>query len=268
MSTPITFDQLILSASALTQLDRCPRLFRYLYVDQLIWPGAAVFDTEAEAEQGRIFHRLIDLQTKGHSIDPLLATRDPQLQTWWQTFCESEHHHPQGEVLSELPLWIHLEGIRIVARFDRLVIQTDTDPPEFQIVDWKTQQTRPADRTLDRSWQVRLYPLLLCLAGERLNHHHPIQSSTVEMTLWFAHHPDQPYRRRYSLRQQQQDRQDLGRALKKLRSLSEQNFPMTQHTEICKSCLFRTRCYGITPEMIDQIETESLSLVTSSLRSP
>ncbi|MDX2271358.1 MAG: PD-(D/E)XK nuclease family protein [Cyanobacteriota bacterium] len=235
-----------LSASSLKLLDQCPRLFRFVYGEHLIWPVAEAITPTDDAERGKLFHRLVELHSRGRSIDPaLLAALDPVMRGWWQTFLASPHAHPRGTVYSELPLWTRIGGMNVMAVLDRLVWQGET----AQIVDWKTDQIRPPDRRLAESWQVRLYPLLVCRVGIRS--HPPIDPDRLEMTIWYVNDPDRPYHRRYSRRQWEQDQQYLLDRLERIPLLAQQNFPRTSHTQICSGCGFRRRCYGLPPEEED-----------------
>jgi hypothetical protein len=49
----LSLEQVNLSASSLALLDHCPRLFRYVYLERLIWPAASVFEHELEQRRGR-----------------------------------------------------------------------------------------------------------------------------------------------------------------------------------------------------------------------
>ncbi len=237
---------LVLSASSLTQLDRCARLFRYLYVDRLIQPTGAALETEEQVTRGKLLHRLIELSTRG-PVTELLTTLEPTLRLWWQSFERSPHVHPQGRVLSELPLWVQYNGWRITARLDRVVILGD----KVLIYDWKTEKKRTPDRYLAESWQIRLYPFLVHRCAEQLLGK-TIPPGAIEMEVWFAQFPDQPYRMAYTTAQLRVDEAALAHRLQQLESLIQRDFPLTTDTTICERCLFRTRCYGLVPTQLDQ----------------
>lgn len=101
----LSFEQVNLSASSLALLDHCPRLFRYVYLERLIWPAASVFEHELEQRRGRQFHRLVEWHSRGRQVEPRLSGLDEVVQQGWQVFLASPHAHPQGRVLAELPLW-------------------------------------------------------------------------------------------------------------------------------------------------------------------
>ncbi|WP_244348792.1 PD-(D/E)XK nuclease family protein [Thermostichus vulcanus] len=242
----LTLEEVTLSASSLTLLEHCPRLFRYVYLERLIWPSADVFEHEREQQQGRQFHRLVELYSQGREVESRLPSLDEEVQQWWQVFLASPHAHPQGRVFAELPLWQRIEGFKLIARLDRLVIT----PGSLHIVDWKTERHRPLDRHLPKSWQVRLYPLLLCGVAEQLPLESPFHPEQVQLTLWYAQHPQQPFHLHYSTTAYEQGLADLKATLTHLRQLEAQDFPLTPYTERCSSCLFRSRCYGLLPEGI------------------
>ncbi|MEN9222545.1 MAG: PD-(D/E)XK nuclease family protein [Thermostichus sp. BF3_bins_97] len=242
----VSLEQINLSASSLALLEHCPRLFRYVYLERLIWPTADALEHESERHHGQQFHRLVELHSQGRRVDPLLPSLDEVVQQWWQVFLASPHAHPQGRVFAELPLWQRIEGFKLIARLDRLVVA----PASLQIVDWKTERQRPLDRQLQQNWQVRLYPLLLCGVADQLPLESPFRPEQVQLTLWYAQHPQHPFQRRYSATAYEQDLAHLKATLAHLRQLEAQDFPMTPHTERCGSCLFRSRCYGLLPEGI------------------
>ncbi|MCF2970568.1 PD-(D/E)XK nuclease family protein [Synechococcus sp. Nb3U1] len=242
----LDLEQINLSASSLALLEHCPRLFRYVYLEQLIWPSADAFEHELERQHGQQFHRLVELHSQGREVEPRLPSLDEEVQQWWRVFLASPHAHPQGRVFAELPLWQRIEGFKLIARLDQLVIA----PASLQIVDWKTERQRPLDSHLRKNWQVRLYPLLLCGVAEQLPLESPFRPEQVQLTLWYAQHPQQPFHLHYSATAYEQDLAHLKATLTHLRQLEAQNFPMTPHTERCGSCLFRSRCYGLLPEGI------------------
>jgi hypothetical protein len=213
----------------------------------LIWPASEALETEADSQRGKIFHRLIELHSKGHAVEPYLQAVEPVMQSWWQTFLASSHAHPKGRILSELPLWTVIQGMKLTARLDRLLIAAG----KFHIVDWKTQRHRPCHDQLVQSWQTRLYPLLLCLAGAHLNQGQAISPESIRFTVWYVQHADQPYRLVYSRDRFEQDLQALTDQLLQLQTLQQQHFPMTPQVQTCSHCLFRTRCYGLVPDFID-----------------
>lgn len=240
----LSLEQVNLSASSLALLDHCPRLFRYVYLERLIWPAASVFEHELEQRRGRQFHRLVEWHSRGRQVEPRLSALDEVVQQGWQVFLASPHAHPQGRVLAELPLWQRIEGFKLIARLDRLVII----PGSLHILDWKTERQRPRDEQLAQDWQVRLYPLLLCEVAQQLPLEGPFEPEQVQLTFWYVQHPQQPFHRYYSAAAYEQDLAHLRATLNHLRQLEAQDFPMTPHTERCNSCLFRSRCHGLLPE--------------------
>lgn|GEM_PF-1782011 len=250
----LSLEQVNLSASSLALLEHCPRLFRYVYLERLIWPAANLFEHELEQRRGRQFHRLVEWYSRGRQVEPRLSALDEVVQQWWQVFLASPYAHPRGRVLAELPLWQRMEGFKLIARLDRLVIT----PGSLHILDWKTERQRPGDEQLAQDWQVRLYPLLLCgLAIRASGTEHfqlpleaPFCPEQIQLTLWYVQHPQQPFHLHYSAAAYEQDLAHLKATLSHLRQLETQDFPMTPHTERCDSCLFRSRCHGLLPEGI------------------
>jgi RecB family exonuclease len=238
---------LILSASGLKALEYCPRLFRFRFLDKLLWPVTDP-DILLALQRGQEFHRLVELQAKGRAVEPRLASVDATVQSWWSQFQKSEHAHPQAEVKTELPLWTELGGIRWTARLDRLVVE----PDHLHILDWKTDRHRPADTQIRNSWQVRLYPLLVLHLGSLLLGDRPLNPGAIHLTFWYVQHPDQPFQMLYSEEQWQQDSAALERMVNKLQRLQAEQFPQTPHLSRCAGCAYRSRCYGLLPDQISE----------------
>ncbi|MGQ9838667.1 MAG: PD-(D/E)XK nuclease family protein [Cyanobacteriota bacterium] len=266
-SQGFTLEQVTLSASSLDLLEHCPRLFRYVYLERLTWPAADAFEHELERKQGQQFHRLVELYSRGREVESRLPSLDEEVQQWWRVFLASPQARPQRRVFAELPIWQRVEGFKLIARLDRLVIA----PGSLHIVDWKTERHRPPNRHLLTSWQVRLYPLLLCGVADQLPLESPFCPEQVQLTLWYAQHPQHPFHLRYSSTAYEQGMAQLKGTLAHLRQLEAQDFPMTSHTERCGSCLFRFRCYGLLPEGIpseEMLDWVRPSEVQSSLEDP
>lgn len=248
---PLPLETLTLSVTSLGVLDRCPRLFRFLYVDRLIWPPGLALEDEESLRLGQLFHRLVELYSRGLSVETQVRSVPPQVQAWWQTFLRSPHAHPQGQVFSEIPLWVQVEGVTLTAQLDRLVV-TETG---VQILDWKTDRLRPSEAEMARNRQTWLYPLMVCLGGDRLPQvtdlRTDLRPDPIQITFWYANHPQHPWQRTYNQDQLQRHRGALHQLLNALKQAHQEDYPMTRTPSICPSCLFRTRCYGLAPEGLE-----------------
>ncbi len=230
-----------LSAAALTTFERCPRQFQYLYLDRMGFASSS-----PEQAWGRQFHRLVELHTQGSPVEDRWSALDPQVQKWWRVFEASPHWEPDGEVRSELSLWAQIQGWRIVARLDRLVIPSSADLAPIQILDWKTSRYRPTQLELAQSWQVKLYPLLVWHLSEALVGS-SISPEQIRLTFWYTHHPGSPHVIPYTQAQLEQDWAYLQQTLVKIEQAATQGFPMTPQGSICEQCPFRGVCFGLMP---------------------
>ncbi len=238
-----------LSPSSLKLLETCPRLFRHTYLDHLVWPKETTPESLVAGQRGEQFHRLVELAEKGLPVDPLLKAAGEPVTEWWQVFLRSPHLRIPGEAWSEVDVWMERRGIRFKGRLDRLVIAPDRQ--HFTIVDWKTEKHRPDPDKLHRSWQVRLYPLMLSLGGSQLNQGQPIRPEQIRLTIWYVQHPQNPFQLIYSQMQLEQDLRELDHVIDQLYEYGEKGFPRTTAMEQCRSCWFSTRCYGLVPEGLD-----------------
>ncbi|GAB4218717.1 MAG: PD-(D/E)XK nuclease family protein [Synechococcales cyanobacterium] len=238
-----------LSPSSLKVLHKCARLFRYVYLDHLLWPQDLHPVDLLAGQRGEQFHRLVELHQRGIDVEPLLKLAEAPIPEWWRVYSASSHARMTGEVWSEVPLWMERRGIRFAGRLDRLVI--DRERQRFTIVDWKTETHRPDSEQLHRSWQVRLYPLMMCLAGSQFNQGQPIRPEQVHLTIWYVQHPQQPFELVYSQVQFEHDVQQIDAVIERLYQGSAQGYPRTQDMGQCRSCWFATRCYGLMPQGLD-----------------
>lgn len=249
---PTPLETLTLSATSLNVLDQCPRLFRYLYVERLIWPPAQALEDEDSLRSGQQFHRLIELYSRGRPLDTQLRALSPQLRAWWQTFLTSPHAHPSGQIFSELPLWVQVEGLTVTAQLDRLRVTEQG----VEILDWKTDRVRPSEAQMHRNRQTWLYPLMVCWVADQLPQVLDTSPEQVQITFWYVNHPDHPFQQTYSQPQFHSHQQLLKQEIRRLKRRQQQGYPMTRQTSICRSCPFRTRCYGLAPEGLDPQQLE------------
>lgn len=262
MSLPTTFR---FSQNNLQDYVDCPRRFELRHLLHLEWPALQsepVLEREHQMELGQRFHRMVQQHLAGLPA-PLLSTQaanDPDLARWWDNFLSSQ-------ILENLPPTRRAEyqisapfsGFRLLAQYDLLAIQ----PGERAVIlDWKTGAQKPNSAHLKLRVQTRLYPFLLCLAGQFKD------AEKIEMIYWFSEHPQKPVRFKYSADQYAEDERYLRSLIVEIQSLGPTHFLLTPDERKCAYCNFRSLCQRGTkagdtdaiPEDIEPSEDEPLAL--------
>jgi hypothetical protein len=233
-----------LSQYALGRLDQCARLFELAHLQRVSWPAPDVLEERDDLRErlavGDMFHRLVNWHARGHDVAPLLALLaglegGDEIARYWRAFERSEHASPQGRVWSEQTLRVSVAGQRVMARYDRVVAHDDGN---FTILDWKTGQAFDATEAA-RSWQTRLYRLVLAEGGHALTGGAPVAPERVKVVYW--HVPTgTPHSYPYSRAQRDEDLEAVEKVGDRLRRGVEGGFaPNERH---CGRCPYTSRC--------------------------
>lgn len=232
------------SQSSLQDYLDCPRRFELRCLLKQKWPALhsePALEQERHLLLGHRFHQLVHQHQIGIPVEQLSShLDDPDLLRWWQNYL-------QANLLARLPkncypeyqLSAPFEGHRLVAQYDLLAIQPGE---QAIIVDWKTTRQRLPSAYLKKRAQSRLYPFLLCEAGDHLNRGEPFTPSQVEMIYWFPERPHEPERLQYSPDQFENDRQWLQSIAQQIDNLSWGGFALTANEALCKFCTYRSLC--------------------------
>lgn len=221
----------------------CPRRFQLRYVLKHGWPALQsepVQERERHALLGVRFHQMIHQQHLGMDTTLLTASNaDADLHIWWQRYLENAPQNLPARQLTEFTLTAPFAGYRLIAKYDLLAIEPGQ---KLVIIDWKTGQRLPTRQLLSQRMQTRLYPLLAVLAGHSLQDNQPVEPEMIEMIYWFTSKPESPVIFQYTDRQFQADRQELTEIIEKIHALRDDEFPLTNHEEICAFCNYRSLC--------------------------
>lgn len=230
-----------LSQAHLNCLTTCPRKFQYIYLDQLNSPQPP--EQQVRQERGARFHWLMQQQELGLRITPFLH-QDCHLQRWFQAFTQAPPQMLAGERLSEHRQSLRWQNYLLVAVYDLLILGEQ----QAQILDWKTYPQPQNLRSLQASWQTRLYPFILVEATD-------YSPSQVTMTYWFAEanpqSQDHSLTLPYSEALHRQTRRDLAQILDQLTAWLQahrqgQGLPQVEisagHCQGESPCNFVIRC--------------------------
>ena len=235
----------LFSQHSLNTYLRCPRRFWLKYVQQQPWPMPERDNPRVYQEhllRGRIFHQWLAREHLGLDMEPIVAgSDDPQLRAWWQAARTFDRDAlPSGLRVAELPIVVPLGDYRLYARYDYLAL----DPGgEAVIVDWKTLEALPSQRTLRQRMQTRVYLYTLVAAGHVLTEGIPIDPAQVSMLYWFANFPDDSATVPYSASAFQRDAQYLTQLVQEIVGQSPEAFACTEDVRQCARCNYRSFCH-------------------------
>ena len=230
-----------LSQGQLNLLERCPRQFQHIYLDQL---GSPANPEQKERQTwGSRFHLLMQQRELGLPIESLVQ-EDPQLQCWMTAFASAapEILTPQTNNQfreSEHCRTLQVQDYLLTVVYDLLIADDHT----AQILDWKTYPKPQNKRKLEQNWQTRLYLYVLAETSDYL----PEQ---ISMTYWFVQSEDKPQNIKFTYTHVQYEKtaQKLNHLLNKLTywlQLYQQGelFPqVAEGSKHCEFCQYVTRC--------------------------
>jgi hypothetical protein len=135
------------------------------------------------------------------------------------------------------------------------------------ILEWKTSRKRPRRKWLAERLQTRVYPYLLVRAGSYLMKNggwrmedgewRPFQPEQIEMVYWFANFPRDPERFPYDAAQYDADGAYLASLVEEIKSLGDEDFPLTIQEQRCRYCPYRSLCRrGVRAGALDEAEDE------------
>lgn len=234
------------SQSSLQDYVDCRRRFQLRYLQRVAWPAVQAEparENERHMQRGQRFHRLVQQYLVGVPEERLKriaeADEDENLLRWWQNFLESIPPGLEGTRHVEAALEAPLDGFRLAARYDLILIRSDR---QVVIYDWKTSPKRPKRETLLERLQTRIYPFVLVQAGAALTGGRAIPPEQVEMIYWFAESGQAAERLVYSQVRSQADEQYLRALIGEIRSLQPEDFTMSVSERPCLYCVYRSLC--------------------------
>ncbi len=258
MSEALLPETFRLSQRALEDYVACPHRFYLRYLRHLHWPTPPQDEEErlAHLRRGARFHRLVQRHLLGLPVELLHreAESDPDLASWWMNYLDSPPVDlDEGRRYVEEVLTATLDGLRLIARYDLILIRADGSA---LVVDWKTAARAEDVDRLRRRWQTRLYRYLLVRAGAALNDGNPILPEKMTSLYWYAAIPAER-RLPYSAEAFARDEADLRRIIAELTlARSEADFPRTADEHACRYCPYRSYCFGTAPHSAPAEEEE------------
>jgi CRISPR/Cas system-associated exonuclease Cas4 (RecB family) len=248
----------------------CRRRFQLRYLERLAWPAVETepfIENERRMHMGAAFHRLAQQHLLGMSADRLSKmlsagrSAGSDLERWWVNYREhvetimgphDSDVRPDG-LLVETTLAAPLGRYRLSAKYDAVLWQENQG--RVVIVDWKTSQKRPSRKRLESRLQTRVYPYLLVRCG--LPAFGQLAPEQIEMVYWFPEFPLQPERFPYDQERYERDGATLEGLVAEIEGLGSDNYHLTQHTERCAFCTYRSLCdRGVRAGSLDDFDED------------
>lgn len=228
--------------SSLQDYVDCPRRFQLRYIESQAWPGVEAepfLDHENFLERGSRFHRLVERHQLG--LDAALIEQnitDPDVLDWWHAYLGFDLvHQLEGERYPEFTLVGELDGHRLAATYDLLVVAPDG---RLVIFDWKTYRRTPSRSQLADRVQTRLYRYLAVSAGLSL-FGHEVRPEAVSMVYWIVSDPASPLVFDYSGVDFAEDRAVLSGLFVSF-GLHQGEWSKVSDEAFCRFCTFRSLC--------------------------
>ncbi|PQJ36806.1 hypothetical protein BSZ35_00180 [Salinibacter sp. 10B] len=242
---PLLPEDFSFSQGSLQDFQDCPRRFLLRHIERRPYPAPEAEPirlNELRKERGVRFHELLCQEHSGVPREAIgrMAAGDEELETWWERYTYREPVGEAAETYAELPLEGEVGGYPLIATFDLVAKRPDGS---FEIFDWKTSKHRPGRDRLASRLQTTVYPYLLVQAGSWLNGGESISPEDVQMTYWFAQHPDDPVTFEYNDYQKQVDEDHLTDLIGKVLARTERpHFEKTDNEDHCRYCTYRSHC--------------------------
>lgn len=233
------------SQGSLQDFEDCPRRFLLRHIEGRPYPAPEaepIRENERRKERGVRFHELLCQEHSGVPREAIRrqANGDEKLELWWDRYVHREPVGKAAQTYAETSLKGEVAGFPLIATYDLIAERLDGT---FEIFDWKTAQYRPDRSDLASRLQTKVYPFLLAQAGSSLNGGEPTSPKNIQMTYWFAQHPDDSETFEYSEYNYEVDEEHLqDRIGKILARTGRAHFEKTDDERHCKFCTYRSHC--------------------------
>ncbi|MBO8137991.1 MAG: PD-(D/E)XK nuclease family protein [Desulfotomaculum sp.] len=251
----VDLKEMYFSQNSLSTYDSCYLKFRRRYIDGLYWPGSWVLDRGQRElmEQGQVFHHLAQRYYSGIPVGDLEAGAVGPVADWFERLKEFRPFTGDAVFLPEQELRIDQEGIRLVAKYDLLVILPDG---RAVIYDWKTAPTPPKNHYYRRHMQTIVYCYLLVKAGGMYAPGGRFSPGDISMIYWNPRFPKAVEPLVYSEEKYHKDERIIRAKIKEIESREYEDFYATSNEKICRYCEYSPICHGKPAVIEDDYEEE------------
>lgn len=235
------------SQHALSTYSSCQLKFRRRYIDALYWPRPA----SEQLELGQNFHILSQRYFSTGQYDC-----DGQLRNWMDLLADYRPLTADLIFLPEQELRYKEEGLRLVAKYDLLVL---SDSEQVFIYDWKTEERQLTRSYLEKTFQTSTYRFLMVKAGS-VYWKRALKPSDIVMVYWNPRFPQAPVALGYSEAQYERDERQLRQIISEIEGKDRNSFWPTTEERVCRSCEYAPLCEKDTSAAPEYSEDEDISL--------
>lgn len=211
------------------------------------WPALVVdnaIDFENHSLAGARFHQLIQQYLIGIP-EPILnklaaVDKETHLYEWWEQFLLHVPPKLIGEKYPEMLLSSHLNGYRLIAKYDLILILKDA--PEMIIFDWKTSHNKPKEAWLLERIQTRMYRFILAQSGAPLINQEYIKPEKITMRYWYSQFPETLIQLPYDTVTFEEDLAYFSSLIENILSKPKEAFIKTSNWKKCRYCIYRSYC--------------------------
>lgn len=219
----------------------CARRFELRYIQRLRYPAPEVnqiLEYEARIRQGNRFHKLAEQHSNGIPAELLKRSLadEPELARWWDDALAGGLRDLPPQRHAEITLQTPLGGQRLVAKYDLLALQPGG---AAVIVDWKTGESVPAPKALERRLQTVVYRYVLACSGAHM-YGGRIPPERIRMDYVYVAQGAQRISFAYSAAQLAADEAWLLALAEAIGAAAA--FPLTEDERRCKFCTYRALC--------------------------
>jgi predicted RecB family nuclease len=234
-------EDFMFSQSNLQNYFDCQRRFELMYLKKQRYPASLVGDFieyQKHLKRGEEFHRFVHQHLAGVPSNILLKyIHDEELEAWFKVVVDTILPKLEGITYPETTLSVQLAEFTVTAKYDLLVIQPNK---KALILDWKTVDHLPKRDELLKRLQTIVYRYVLARGGSALNAGQRILPEHIELKYCYVAKDGMLISLPYSQEQYEEDEAFLLRHAEIINTRPD--FPMTEQTERCRFCQFRSLC--------------------------
>ncbi|KXZ39503.1 PD-(D/E)XK nuclease superfamily protein [Alkalithermobacter thermoalcaliphilus JW-YL-7 = DSM 7308] len=171
------------SQASLSTFLKCPLKFKIKYIDKIHWRDDKLDDISESVEIGKDFHLICERYFKKI---PLGIQKGSIFDLWISNIQRFIKVNDKDTYLPEYEIRINNEGIRLLAKYDLIVIREDG---KIEIYDWKTQKKKLEKFELENSIQTVVYMYLLKKMSKKVLGQ-DISEKDITMIYWQPTHTE------------------------------------------------------------------------------
>lgn len=232
----VDLKRFVFSQNSLNTFRICPKKFRYKYIDRIGWEkdDKEYYDS---MEMGRDFHLICERYFRNIPIGNLDFDKSGKFSKWIERIKNIVPIEDEKKYLPEYGVFINIEGVRINAKYDLVVIYTEGGKECIDIWDWKTENRKITYKDASMRMQTTVY---MYMAYEAVSKIHGIDKNNVRIRMMYYQpdYADQPVRIEYTDEKISEDRKRIYGIIENIET--SDFIPINKNG--CKWCEFSRIC--------------------------